>query len=122
MWGCISGYWREGIPLRKEVILEKHPSKRIKGRCTMKKRDGRNIGTKFSTRVEIHDFETSVLSGFYPRRRSNGVSSYCGCMFEVLSVRYKAGHLRLRLLPQIRIQRLTNNVRIVQVIFEAKIR
>jgi len=40
------------------------------------------------------------------RRRSNGVSSYCGFMLEVLSVRHKAGHVLLRLLPQVRIQRL----------------
>ena len=49
-----------------------------------KKRDGRNIGADSAQGFEILDFETTVLFGFYPRRRSNGVSSYCGCMFKVL--------------------------------------
>ena len=40
-------------------------------------------------------------------------------MLEVLSVRHKAGHFLLRLLPQIRIQSLANDVRIVQVVLEA---
>ena len=88
----------------------------------MKKRDGRIIGADSAQGVEIPDFETTVLFGFYPRRRSNGVSSYCGFMLEVLSVRHKAGHVLLRLQPQVRIQRLANNVRIVQVVLKAIIR
>ena len=43
-------------------------------------------------------------------------------MLEALSVRHKAGHVLLRLLPQVRIQRLANNVRIVQVVFKAIVR
>ena len=87
----------------------------------MKKRDGRNIGADSAQGLKIPDFEMSVLFGYYPRRRSNGVSSYCGCVLEVLSaLRHKAWHFLLRLLPQIRIQSLADDVRIVQVVLKAK--
>ena len=71
----------------------------------MKKRDGRNIGAESAQGLKILDFEMSVLFGYYPR----------------LLYRYKAWHFLLRLLPQIRIQSLADDVRIVQVVFEAKI-
>jgi hypothetical protein len=34
------------------VILEKHPSRKITGRCAMKKRDGRDIGADSTQGLE----------------------------------------------------------------------
>ena len=79
--------------------MRTHPSRTIEGRCARKKRDGRNIGADAAQGFEIPIFETTVLFGFYLRRRSNSVSSYYGCMFKLLSARHKAGHVLLRLLP-----------------------
>jgi hypothetical protein len=43
-------------------------------------------------------------------------------MLEALSVRHKAGHVLLRLQPQVGIQRLTNDRRVVQFVLKAIVR
>jgi hypothetical protein len=108
--------------LRKGVILEKASKQKDQGALYNEEAWRPQHRRRFSTRVRIPNSKMDVLSGFYPRRRSNGVSSYCCCTLEVLSVRHKARNFLLRLLPQVRIQRLTNNVRIMQVVLEAVIR
>jgi hypothetical protein len=88
-------------------------------RCAMKKRDDRNNGADLAQGLKVPISKRLRCSAFDPRRRFNSVSSYCGCMLEVLSVRHKAGHFLLRLLPQVRIQSLTNDGRIMQVVLKA---
>jgi hypothetical protein len=112
----------------KEVILEKAPKQTDQGAlrneeaCAMKKRDGRIIGADSAHGVEIPILKRPRGSAYIRDGAPTASHSIVVDMLEALSVRHKAGHVLLRLLPQVRIQRLTNDIRIVQVVLKAIVR
>ena len=95
----------------------------------MKKRDTRHIAANSAQGLKSPFSKRPCCSAII---QDGALTAFCGAgLFDAchpksrlsakaLLFRYKARHFLLRLQPQVRIQRLTNNVRIVQVVLKAE--